>query len=140
MLRSRTATAMSKPVAAAKPQKTPSAGKARLARVWVRTRATAGKVASKVVTQWTELLHGAPAEKRRVVVTSNWRAIVSKSAIHILPVLATIVLAYLNVRGYFIGVNMQGLASPAAQDLNRLCLQVTAKIVVSLHAYLSWMN
>lgn len=84
----------------------------------------------KIGSAWMEMLHGESIEKPKVVLSRDWSAICSKCSIHILPVLATTVLAYLNIRGYFIGSSLQGLTGDVAQDIDRLCLQVTAKLFV----------
>lgn len=43
---------------------------------------------------------------------------------------ATVTLAYLNLAGSFIGTSLEGLISSTAQDMDRLALQVAAKLVV----------
>ena len=73
---------------------------------------------------------GATAESEKTVVSASWFAALGKCLIHVPPMAATIALTYFNLAGYFIGSNLEGLTPPSAQAIDRLCLQVTAKLIV----------
>ena len=47
-----------------------------------------------------------------------------------MPIAGTIVLAYFNLQGFFVGGLMTGKTDPTSQAIYRLCLQVTAKFMV----------
>lgn len=49
---------------------------------------------------------------------------------HFVAIFSTVTLAYLNIAGYFVGNDLQGSPSDDFQALYRLCLQVTAKLLV----------
>ncbi|KAK5167424.1 uncharacterized protein LTR77_007123 [Saxophila tyrrhenica] len=51
-----------------------------------------------------------------------------KLAVHAIPTLGTIVLFWFNFAKYFIGSTLAGIATPQAQSIDRLALQVTAKL------------
>ncbi|KAK3693060.1 hypothetical protein B0T22DRAFT_504410 [Podospora appendiculata] len=93
------------------------------------------------------VIHGAEQETKRAVMRTlklpapshfNPRVVetVAKAllvlrhcSIHIPPMLASIVLTYLNVEGYFIGSDLSGPSTQTFQDISQLCLQVTAKLL-----------
>lgn len=55
----------------------------------------------------------------------------AKLVVHVLPVFATVTLSYLNLAGFFIGPTLNGIPSASAQSMERLILQVTARLLVS---------
>jgi hypothetical protein len=65
-----------------------------------------------------------------VITRSRWRAARKCLLFHSLPLATTVTLSYFNLKMYFIGATLSGLSTPEAQDIDRLVLQVTAKIVV----------
>jgi hypothetical protein len=67
-----------------------------------------------------------PNEPEVAVSSSPWQAI-RQVLIHIIPVLATIVLVWLNARGYFIGAQLAGPSS-LSDDLKLHLLQFAAKL------------
>lgn len=96
------------------------------------------------------LVHGAEQEEERVVVrsielTTPWCgsirvakvlatafAVLRHCSVHIIPIFATITISYLNLVGFFIGENLNGSPTVIAQDIDRLSLQVVAKLFVSI--------
>ena len=73
---------------------------------------------------------GEPSEEPKVVATrSKWKA-TSICLVHIIPVMASIVLVAMNLKGFYIGSQLEGSAIPSLQAIYILCLQVTAKLVV----------
>ncbi|KAK3661685.1 hypothetical protein LTR56_000174 [Elasticomyces elasticus] len=77
---------------------------------------------------YKEAIHGSPKEEPKEIVTRDWTNVCLKLLIHLTPVCATVTLACLNLKGYFIGSQLQGPNTAAAQGLDRLVLQVTAKL------------
>ena len=71
-----------------------------------------------------------PSEKEKVPVKKSWRRALLRCSVHFVPIMATGVLAYLNIKGYFIGGQLTGDISDSAQALYRLGLQVAAKLMV----------
>ena len=76
------------------------------------------------------MVKGAPLEKPKVLATQSKRRAVSVCLIHTLPILASIVLAAMNLKGYYIGAQLQGSSDRSSQAIYILCLQVTAKLLV----------
>jgi hypothetical protein len=79
-----------------------------------------------------QCIRGNDQEEKKVVLKSGYRWSLFKCSVHILPICATIIVAYFNLAGYFIGSSLQGLTGDTYQAIDRLCLQVTAKLLVSL--------
>ncbi|KAK5743260.1 hypothetical protein LTR17_002737 [Elasticomyces elasticus] len=75
-----------------------------------------------------QFIHGAPKEEPKEIVTRDWTNVCLKLLIHLTPVCATVTLAFLNLKGYFIGSQLQGPNTAVAQGMDRLALQVTAKL------------
>lgn len=69
-------------------------------------------------------------EEKKVVLEKGLKRAVSRCLVHLLAVSATTTIAYLNLAGYFIGSNLQGLTGGVYQAFDTLCLQVTAKLLV----------
>ncbi|KAF2102893.1 hypothetical protein NA57DRAFT_52438 [Rhizodiscina lignyota] len=94
-----------------------------------------------------QLVHGTVEEEPRVVMKTVERTtpshrivhpvrvlartmlVLQHCSIHIIPIFATITLAYLNLAGFFIGENLAGSTAGIAQNMDRLSLQVVAKLV-----------
>ena len=55
-----------------------------------------------------------------------------RCSVHLLAVSATTSIAYFNLAGFFIGSEFQGLTGGVYQALDTLCLQVTAKLLVTV--------
>lgn len=122
---------MSSPPSKARKRKPWTSLTARFAAGWTWTKATTSKLYHKSVEECIETLKGAPQEKPKIILRRDCYAIAAKCSIHVLPTLTVIVLAYINIRGLFIGRDLQGRTEEWAQDLDRLCLQVVAKLFVS---------
>lgn len=75
-------------------------------------------------------IRGTEQEEPKLVLHRTWAHAVLKCWIHLPPTMAIAVLAYFNFPGYFIGAELSGSTQPVLQDFYRLCLQVTAKLVV----------
>ncbi|KAI4216266.1 MAG: hypothetical protein LQ351_001276 [Letrouitia transgressa] len=75
-------------------------------------------VRGKIHTHATEL-------KKPVIQTSKWLAL-ARCGVHIIPLLFSIILVTLNVKGFFIGHHLQGVI--LADDINLALLQVAAKV------------
>ncbi|KAF2806259.1 uncharacterized protein BDZ99DRAFT_523721 [Mytilinidion resinicola] len=75
------------------------------------------------------VFHGAEKEAEKPVVSSTWGYALWHCGIHIIPLLATIALAYFNFHGLFIGNVLQSLYNDTAQAIDRLSLQVAAKLL-----------
>lgn len=123
---------MAKP--AARPGKHSAPKGHRYSKLWAAATATWSQSLSKVSSSWREKVHGAGSDAPRVIVRADWRATLGKCSIHVVPVLATCALAFLNIKSYFIGANLHGFTGDVAQDIDRLCLQVTAKLFVSANS------
>ena len=76
------------------------------------------------------LWRGNVKEEKKVVLQRSLKRVLFRCSIHLLAVAGTTTLAFFNLAGYFIGTEMQGLSGGVYQDLDTLCLQVTAKLVV----------
>lgn len=95
-------------------------------RIWIRTVA-----AGRTVQSFNRrLLHGAEKEKKKTVSRNAPKHALANCLIHILPLCAVVILSYFNWAGFFIGSKLQGFHDSTSQDISRLCLQVTAKLVV----------
>ena len=75
-------------------------------------------------------------EPRKAVVTRDLRVALLRSWIHVLPISVFIALAFLNMKGYYIGSTLQGLVDPIWQTFDILLLQICAKLHVS--SSLAW--
>lgn len=80
-----------------------------------------------------KLWNGDESEDHKVIThsASSWRA-VRKCAIHFLPIAMTIILAGFNLGRYFIGDEFLGYDSGRWQDFDKLALQLSAKLYVSI--------
>ena len=76
------------------------------------------------------LWRGELDEKETVVLRKNVWSALWRCWPHLVTLLATAPLAYLNIAGYFVGATLQGDPSRNYQAFYQLCLQVTAKILV----------
>jgi hypothetical protein len=101
------------------PSKGPSCGRAKLKRN-----------CSKIQKYLYQACFGQPAEGKKIAVTSSLKAALLRCCVHVVPIGTTVVLAYLNFGGYFIGDQFAGNSSSTAQSTDQLCLQVTAKLIV----------
>ena len=70
-------------------------------------------------------------EEKKVVLKNGFKRPLVRCSVHLLAVSATTTLAYFNLAGYYIGKDLQGLTGGIYQALDTLCLQVTAKLLVS---------
>lgn len=69
-------------------------------------------------------------EPPKIVRNRSFTIALIRCSIHLLPIAVTVVLAYLNLAGYFIGDQLAGGAPARARDM--LLLQIAAKIMVGL--------
>ena len=76
------------------------------------------------------LWRGNVNEEKKAVLQRGLKRVLFRCLIHLSAVSATTALAYFNLAGYFIGDELQGLSGGVYQDLDTLCLQVTAKLLV----------
>ena len=76
------------------------------------------------------LWFGAEDEEKKVVVRKSLWGALLRCSIHLIAMFATITIAYMNLAGYFIGAELQGLTGDVIQALDVLCLQVSAKLLV----------
>jgi hypothetical protein len=67
-------------------------------------------------------------EPPKVLVSKSRRAVVFRSAVHVLPACVSLILIALNLHGYFIGRELQGYSGTDDGKLG--ALQVAAKIQV----------
>lgn len=79
---------------------------------------------------WLQIMHGSQTENEKIVLRKTLWPALAKCSVHTLPVVGTITLSYFNLHGYYIGTDFKGKTYAAAQELDRLCLQVTAKLLV----------
>lgn len=77
-----------------------------------------------------EVWRGDADEPQKIILHRDLGHVLRRFLIHLLPLGATIVLAYFNFAGYFIGNNFQGRTGEEYQALDLLCLQVAAKLLV----------
>ena len=68
-------------------------------------------------------------EPKKVIVYGSRRTILSRSAVHLLPACVSLVLIAINLRGHFIGRELQGTSG--SDNLKMGVLQVAAKMQVS---------
>ena len=84
----------------------------------------------KAVALSKDAIVGDEEETPKVIITKDlWTALL-RCTVHLIPLSATVVLAYLNLVGYYIGGELQGLSGPYFNALDNLCLQVAAKLTV----------
>ena len=69
-------------------------------------------------------------EKKKVVLRKSLSGALLRCSVHFLPVFVTIVVAYFNLAGRFIGAELQGWTGDIYQAVDILCLQVVAKLQV----------
>ncbi|KAB8339107.1 hypothetical protein FH972_022043 [Carpinus fangiana] len=72
-----------------------------------------------------------PREHGKVIISGDWWTAAARCWVHIIPVCVTIVLAYLNLSGFYIGDDLEGWHSKNSESLKRLMLQGAAKLFVS---------
>ena len=95
-----------------------------------KVRACFTKPFTKTTKKAKPLAERAPSEKPKPVAVYSRARAITVCLIHVVPVLASSVLAALNLKGAYIGAQLIGSPSPSYQALYRLCLQVTAKLLV----------
>lgn len=71
-------------------------------------------------------------ETRKVIIDHSFGIALIRCSIHLLPIVVTIALAYLNLAGYFIGAYIGNQNSSEAQAGYFLLLQISAKTMVRL--------
>jgi hypothetical protein len=81
------------------------------------------------------VIRGEHLEEKGHILHTGWKHAIAHCGVHVLPVSAIIVLSYFNSAGFFIGARLQGLLDGTSQAISRLCLQVTAKLLVSSCRY-----
>lgn len=69
-------------------------------------------------------------EGKKITVRTGLSSALWRCKIHVLPIGATIIIAWLNIRGCFVGNLYQGYLGRADQKFYGLLLQITAKFVV----------
>jgi hypothetical protein len=89
----------------------------------------------RVVRVFTSLHDGSEKEEEKVIVRQGVFRALKRCSVHIIPLCATAVLASINLNGYFVGAQYAGFNSSAAQSIDRLCLQVTAKLYVRILSF-----
>ena len=67
-------------------------------------------------------------EPKKILVYRSRRAVLSRSAVHVLPAIVSLALIGINLSGKFIGRELQG--TPGTDDLKMGLLQVAAKVQV----------
>ena len=87
-------------------------------------------------TFFKRLWRGDDVEEKKIVLEKGLKRAMARCSIHFLAVSATTTLAYFNLAGYFIGSEMQGLTGGVYQALDALCLQVTAKLLVTVFTFI----
>lgn len=85
----------------------------------------AGK-GSKPVKRATHAVSRGPREQPKVIVSESRLGILKCCTIHLVPILTTILILYLNLRGLYIGQDFKGPIK--SETINLLLLQVAAKI------------
>jgi hypothetical protein len=75
------------------------------------------------------VIHG--EEPRKVLIFESRRAVLSRSAVHILPVFVSLVLIVINLRGYFIGRELQGTSGGDDLKMGIYRLRPRCKYVIS---------
>ena len=76
------------------------------------------------------VVKGASTEEPKPLATQSKRRVATVCFIHTVPILASIVLAAMNLKGYYIGAELTGGSDQSTQAIYTLCLQVTAKLMV----------
>ena len=71
-------------------------------------------------------------ETQKVIIDHSFGIALFRCSIHLLPILVTIVLACLNLAGYFIGAYIGNQSSSKAQAGYFFLLQISAKVMVRL--------
>jgi hypothetical protein len=84
-----------------------------------------------IISFWQNAFRGDDSEKKKVVISRSRRLALIRCSIHILPILGTIALAAINLNGVFIGGEYLGLSGAAANAVDTLALQITAKLMVT---------
>ncbi|KAL8629490.1 hypothetical protein Q9189_004784 [Teloschistes chrysophthalmus] len=121
LLPANSATAITKSFLAAFNRKFKSC-KGRIANAW-------GKSLQANKAFFVHLWRGEVDEKPKIVRRQGFWAATKRCWPHFLTLAATGVLAWLNIAGFFVGSDFQGCATPNCQTLDRLALQVAAKIM-----------
>ena len=83
-------------------------------------------------TFFKHLGRGDVKEERKIVLAKGLKPAMVRCSVHLLAVSATTSIAYFNLAGFFIGSEFQGLTGGVYQALDTLCLQVTAKLLVTV--------
>lgn len=98
--------------------------------LWARINNSLAYLAQSAEKYWTK--------KDAVIVKGGTISVVRRCIIaHTLPICASPTLAGLNLKGFFIGDEYLGYSDSTSQAIDRLSLQVTAKLFVSTMLY-SW--
>ena len=84
----------------------------------------------KAVALTKDAIVGDEEETPKVIITNDIWTALFRCTVHLVPLSVTVVLAYLNLVGYYIGGELQGLSGPYFNALDNLCLQVAAKLTV----------
>jgi hypothetical protein len=84
-----------------------------------------------IISFWQNAFRGDDSEEKKVVISRSRRLALIRCSIHILPILGTITLAAVNLNGAFIGGEYLGLSGAAANAVDTLALQITAKLMVT---------
>lgn len=89
-----------------------------------------------VVQVFTKFYDGTKRKEEKVIIKQSPFKALKRCSVHIPPICATAVLASINLRGYFVGIGLTGFSASAAQSIDRLLLQITAKLYVCIPIYL----
>lgn len=89
-------------------------------------------IGASIVNFGRHALRGDITEEKKVVIDQSCKLALIRCSIHFLPICASITLASLNLKGYFIGAQFQGLSGDVVDAVDTLALQITAKLMVKL--------
>jgi hypothetical protein len=85
-----------------------------------------------VISFWRRARRGDNVEEKKIIIDRSFRLAMIRCSIHFLPIAATIALASLNLKGFFVGGEYLGLSGPTALAVDTLLPQITSKLMVNL--------
>jgi len=88
-----------------------------------------------IATFFKRLWRGNVDEEKKVVLRKSLGRAMFRCSVHLLAMSVTATIAFFSLAGYFIGAELQGLTGGVYQALDMLCLQVTAKLQVSMFTF-----
>src|ERR1700761_346124 len=114
--------ASSKPTASA--PLLPAHGTSKFARKGAKKENALSKLCKSSWQGLPRIIRATSSEREKIAVKSSMRHALLRCAIHFIPISLTILLAVLNLKGYFIGGTLAGSTDDSSQAIYRLCLQV----------------